>query len=113
MGDKPWKRLERYIAKRLGGRRLGATGRDSVDVITDWLAIEAKHRSALPQWLKGAVTQAQANAPRTTLPLVLLHEGGKRHDGDLVVLTLADFEKWILDSLDVKAILRARKESVT
>ena len=89
---RPFKATERVIAKRLGGERHGHLG--GADVITDWLSVECKHRKALPQWLKDALEQARRNAWGDKLPLVVLHEHGERHDDDLVLLSLADFERW-------------------
>ena len=97
MSDKAWKRAERMVAKRLGGRRVGNSGRNTEDVFHDWLSVEVKERRELPLWLQAAMAQAWHNAPSGHLPLVVLHELGQRHDGDLVVLRLADFEAWFGD----------------
>ncbi len=51
-------------------------------------------RQRLPSWLQAAMAQARANAPAGRLPVVILHKLGQRHDDDLVVLRLADFEEW-------------------
>ena len=90
-----FKTTERQIAKRLGGERHGHLG--GADVITDWLSVECKHQKALPKWLKDALGQAKRNAEDGQLALVLLHEHGARHDDDLVLLSLADFQKWFGD----------------
>ena len=92
-----WKRTERAIARRLNGKRLGATGMATPDVVTERLAVEVKHRRELPEWLKGALAQAVNNAG-DRLPLVVLHEAGQRHADDLVVMRLADFEQTILQT---------------
>lgn len=55
-----WKQTERAIARRLNGKRLGATGTATVDVMTDRLAVEVKHRRELPGWLKDALAQGVA-----------------------------------------------------
>ena len=97
MTDKSWKATERAIAARLGGERCPVSGRqrgDVPDVAHQWLAIECKHRQTLPAWLKDAMAQARAAAHDGRLPVAVLHEGGSRHDGDLVVLRLADFVDW-------------------
>lgn len=94
MTDKSWKASERSIARRLGGRRVGCTGRNTEDVAHCWLSVECKSRRRLPTWLKAALQQAKVNAPAGRLPLVVLHQVGQRHDGDLVLLSLADFEEW-------------------
>jgi len=93
MTDKTWKQVERAIAVRLNGRRQGAVGRRGPDVLSDWLAVEVKHRRRLPQWLKTALTQARTGAGER-LPIVVLHEAGLRHADDLVLMRLADFELW-------------------
>jgi len=90
-----WKAHERRIARRLGGRRVGPTGAATPDVVTDQLAVECKHRATLPAWLAGAMAQAVDNAPEDLTPVVVLHEHGKRADGDLVIVRLADFERLI------------------
>jgi len=94
MADRLWKKCERAIARRLGGQRVGPTGRGGPDVVTDWCSVEVKTRKTLPAWLKEAVHQAVAGAWGDRLPLVVLHQKGQRHDGDLVVLRLRDFEDW-------------------
>ena len=94
VAEKTWKMTERTIAKRLGGERLPVNGRgNQPDVQTPWLAIEVKHRKALPGWLKDAVRQAVARGGRK-LPLVVLHEHGASHGEDIVCLRLADFMDW-------------------
>jgi len=94
MTDKTWKQVERAIAVRLNGRRQGAVGRRGPDVLSDWLAVEVKHRRRLPQWLKTALTQARCGAGERLLAIVVLHEAGQRHADDLVVLRLGDFQDW-------------------
>ena len=93
MADTTWKQTERAIARRLNGKRQGATGRTGADVTTSWLAVEVKHRRRLPQWLKDALAQARTGAGER-LPIAILHESGRRHADDLVVLRLADFQDW-------------------
>jgi len=93
MTDKTWKQVERTIARRLNGRRQGATGRRGPDVLTAWLAVEVKHRKRLPAWLKDAQRQART-AAGDRLPLVILHEAGQRHSDDLVLIRLGDFQDW-------------------
>lgn len=87
-----FKTTERQIAKRLGGDRHGHLG--GADVVTEWLSVECKHRKTLPKWLKDALEQAKRNAEEQQLPVVILHEHGARHDDDLVLLSLGDFQKW-------------------
>jgi len=91
MADKTWKAVERAIAKRLGGERVGPSGKSTADVITPTLAVEVKMRRRLPAWLTDAMAQAAA-ASDGRLPILVLHQKGQRHDGDLVILRLSDFE---------------------
>lgn len=96
MPDATWKAVERRIAGRLRGQRQSnhALGLQTSDVETAWLSVEIKHRRRLPAWLRAAVDQAARNATEDKLAIVLLHEKGRRHDNDLVVVRLADFEDW-------------------
>ena len=95
MTDKLWKQTERAIAKTLKGTRVPINGRGSQpDVRCDWLAIECKERQQVPAWLKAALQQAAAGAEPAQLPIVVLHEKGKHHSSDLVVMTLSDFKEW-------------------
>ena len=93
MTDKVWKQTERAVARRLNGRRQGATGKATADVVSGWLSVEVKHRKRLPEWLKTALDQARTGAGER-LPIVVLHEAGLRHADDLVLMRLADFQEW-------------------
>jgi len=88
-----WKVVERRTAAALGGHRLGATGAANPDVLAPGLAVECKHRAALPTWLTGALAKIRQQAGRDKLGMVVLHESGARDS--LVVLSLADFRaRW-------------------
>jgi hypothetical protein len=87
-----FKGVERAIAKRLNGDRIGQYG--GADVQTDWFTVEVKSRKTLPQWIRDAIAQSKRNAGISQLPIVILHQVGQRHDADLVVMALADFENW-------------------
>ncbi len=98
MTDKRWKRTERSIAKRLGGERVPITGRqrgDAPDIRHPILSLEIKDRKRLPNWLHDAAAQAQAaKTDKEQLAVVVLHEAGKRHDDDVVVVKFKDFCEW-------------------
>jgi len=94
-----WKDAERRTARKLGGERVGCTGRHTPDVITDWLAVEVKHRRRLPVWIAEAVASARQHAGQDRLGIAVLHEHGK-HDS-LVVLSLADFREWFGETEEV------------
>jgi hypothetical protein len=96
--DKAWKRNERAIARRLSGERVPVTGRqrgDVPDVKHNRLAIECKHRKSLPAYLRDAIAQSQAAKRGDQLPIAILHESLSRHDDDLVVMRLSEFEIWL------------------
>jgi hypothetical protein len=94
------RRAERNAARVLGGRRVGNSGKATEDVSSDWLACEVKSRQTLPEWLKGAMRQAEGAAARHVkprLPLVVLHEVGGRAVDDLVLLRAGDWAAWFGD----------------
>ena len=84
------KAIERTLAKRLGGLRIGILGKE--DIITEKFAIEVKSRKKVVIW--NWYQQAIKNA-KGKIPLLIIHVTGKRHDEDLVVVSLADFERLI------------------
>lgn len=94
MADKTWKAVERRIAQRLSGRRVGCTGGATADVLTEYFSVEVKTRKRLPALLREGMAQAMANAASLTVPLLVLHELGRKHDDDLVIMRLEDFEEW-------------------
>ena len=100
MSDKAWKATERAVAAMIGGKRVPITGRqrgDVPDIQHPWLSPEIKHRQTLPAWIHDAISQAIAAAKSDQLPIVVLHEKGKRHTSDLVVMQLGDFQDWFGD----------------
>ena len=96
MANSTWKNCERAIAAKIGGVRLSnhGLGLQTPDVETEAYSVEVKSRKVLPAWLTGAVAQAVRNASAGKLPLVVLHEVGRRHDNDLVILRMGDFQEW-------------------
>lgn len=97
MSDKAWKRSERKVAAIVGGVRVPVSGHqrgDVPDVSHPWLSIECKHRKTLPALIHGAMNQARAAARSDQLPVAIVHESGRRHASDLVVIRLGDFYDW-------------------
>ncbi|MBC7235020.1 MAG: hypothetical protein H5T69_04200 [Chloroflexi bacterium] len=94
--SKTWKDVERAVAGRLRGQRVSnrAPGEAGPDVVTTAFAVEVKHRKKLPQWIEEAMLQAESNCPSGLLPLLVLHESGRHHEADLVILRLGDFQEW-------------------
>lgn len=89
-----WKAVERAVAEILGGERVPVTGRargSAPDIAHESLAIEVKHRKAMPAWLLDAMAQAVASkrAPEQ-LPIVVLHPKGARYVDSLVIVRLGD-----------------------
>jgi len=84
------KKVERAIAKRLKGRRVGILGQE--DVLTDQFVVEVKTRKKFTAW--SWYQQAVKNA-KGKIPLVIVHISNKHHNNDLVILSLKDFEKLI------------------
>ena len=72
------------------GRQRG----DTPDVAHPWLSVEVKHRKSLPTWLLDAMDQARAAAGSDQLAVSILHEAGRRHDDNLVLVRLGDFREW-------------------
>jgi hypothetical protein len=92
-----WKKSELVIAKRLGGKRAGPTGKIGSDVLHDWLAIEVKERKRKAAWLEDMLLQTTKAARPGQLPIVILHWLNARHNSDIVLLRLKDFEEWFGD----------------
>jgi len=85
------KAVERALAERLGGRRVGILGQEDI-FIGDLFSVEVKSRKsvAIYDWFQQAVKNAKGK-----IPLLIVHITGKHHDNDLVVMSLKDFEKII------------------
>lgn len=84
------KATERYIATRLGGRRLGTLGQEDVDTSHFSVECKAYKRFSIRKFLD----QAIRNASHGKTPLLVLHEHGTRHNDDMVVMRLQDWEDW-------------------
>lgn len=96
MTDKSWKRAEREVARRLGGRRIPVSGRqrgDAPDIEHLTLSIEVKHRESLPAWLLDAMDQARASCRDEQLAIAVLHQRGMRYEQSLVVIDLSSLAR--------------------
>ena len=94
MADKQWKRTERRIAAKFGGKRTGSSGQNLGDVQTPWLCLEVKERRRLPGYILEAVSQARGKANSAQLPAAILHQTGTVID--LVVVDSRDFLDWFV-----------------
>ena len=84
------KRCEAAIAKELSGTRRGVLGGHDVDAGP--FAVEVKSRAAFVG--SGFMEQAVRNCPTRKTPIVVVHITGKRHEGDLVMMRLRDWQEW-------------------
>lgn len=89
---------ERALAKRLNGQRVGNSGKATADVQAGWLCVEAKsRRRPLPAEIRDAIGQAVKAAKPEQLAIAVFHQLHCRHDDDIVMLRLSDFEAWFGD----------------
>jgi hypothetical protein len=87
------KATEKAIAKRIGGKRVGIFGGEDIDAGP--FSVEVKDRSV---FVGGSfMAQAVRNCPQGKTPLVIVHVTGARHDGDLVIMRMRDWEEWFGD----------------
>ncbi len=92
MPEKPWKRAERQVAKRLGGERVKRQGERAPDVVTPYLVADVKMRKRLPRWITDAIFRIRSlHGPRKMRILILEEEG---FPYTLVVMELTDFKQW-------------------
>ncbi|MBP7232194.1 MAG: hypothetical protein KBA28_09705 [Syntrophaceae bacterium] len=84
------KKTEQNIAKIIGGKRLGILGKD--DVQTDAFSFEIKDRLKFSG--TGFMEQAVRNCAENKTPAVIVHVTGTRHDDDLVMMRLKDWQDW-------------------
>lgn len=99
MAEKLWKFWERKIAAYIGGRRVPVTGRqrgDAPDIEHNWLSVEVKMRSKLPNWLFDARAQAEASAKPRQLPVQIYVQKGMEVGDAFIVCRLKDFkDHWL------------------
>jgi hypothetical protein len=95
---KDWKACERKVAALLGGTRIPVSGRGrdhSPDIHHERLSIEVKSRRKLPAWLEDAMRQAEASAKDGQVPVVVLHQDGRKYRDSFVVCRLRDFAGYL------------------
>lgn len=80
---------QRYIAKRLNGRNVGILGQEDVMLENGNFSIECKERVGFAG--KKFMEQSIKNA-RGKIPIVIVHVLNEKHDDDLVLIRLIDFE---------------------
>ncbi len=82
------KATESSLAKRMSAKRVGIYGGE--DLKHDTWSIEVKNREKCVA--TGWMTQAIRNCDIFKMPMVILHINGARHDTDLVMVRLKDWE---------------------
>ena len=84
--------VQSVIAKRLGGKNVGTIeGQDVAFADKPW-SVEVKHRKKFIG--RTFMKQAVKNCPKDKTPLVVVHELNSRHDEDLVLIQMKDWENW-------------------
>ena len=97
MPEKAWKRFERTVAERVGGRRIPCTGldRDGADVIAKPFHYQCKLRRGVPayltKWLAGITATATQSG---STGVVVWRAPGTPNSDALVILRLADWVAW-------------------
>ena len=90
--DKNWKRFERRVARRSGGRRISVADRETdLDVEHPYLGIECKYREKLSQYLKDWYKQAEDGSKDGQVPVVAIGEKSSSR-----IYALLDFDDLIM-----------------
>lgn len=87
-----WKNLERKTARGLNGQRVGATGKETVDVEHPLFNIECKYRAKLSfiPWYQQALKHSAKNGK---IPLLVVKQKGTH--GEYAILKMSDLERLI------------------
>ena len=97
MPEKSWKRFERTVAERVGGRRVPCTGVDraAADVIAPAFSYQCKLRKNVPDYLTRWLAGITATAAQSgTTGVVVWRAPGTLNDDALVILKLSDWVDW-------------------
>lgn len=74
-----WKNVERRVAEKLNGVRVGNRGTNTEDVEHDVFSVEVKHRKAMPKIVEDSMAQCRRNNKAGKVPLLVLHAANSRH----------------------------------
>jgi hypothetical protein len=85
------KRAEREVAKRVGGKRIGVLCGEDIEHAVFSFEVKSRQTFVASSWM----LQAVRNCPAGKCPAVVVHVHGKRHDDDMVILKMRDFEAWM------------------
>jgi hypothetical protein len=87
------KDLEKFVAKDLGGRRVGILGQEDVILHHGAFSLECKERKKIPVFIRKSMDQAIENAKKWGhRPGFVLHELGDNHEKDTVTILYKDFK---------------------
>jgi len=86
------KRYENVIADRLNLKHTGYVGYECPDAENEHMVVDTKFRSELPLWFKEPLEKLTGQA-EGRLAAVIWHEKYSRHEDDIVVMRLEDFER--------------------
>ena len=81
------KRNEAALAKILNGKRIGLLGMEDIEHHRFSFEVKSYQRYAGGRVME----QAERNAPEDKIPIAIVHEKNKRHNGDLVLMRLNTF----------------------
>ncbi len=82
------KAVEKYLAKRLGAKRIGILGAEDLSHPIFSYEIKSRKSFVALSWMN----QAKRNAPEGKIPIVVFHQKFTEHNQDLVFLKLTDWE---------------------
>lgn len=85
------KRAEKAVAEALGGKRIGALGGEDVQHEKFSIEVKSRKQHGVFKWYKQCVD----NNKDGKIPVLVIHEHGKRHENDLVCVTMKDFKELI------------------
>lgn len=96
-----WKAAERAVARMLGLRRVGNSGRQTPDAAGAHLVAEVKHgkRYRLARWVHAELTKAQTKAGAGRLGVVVIHEPGQAYGDSVVCMRLQDYADWYVSPM--------------
>ena len=95
-----WKRVEREIARLLGGVRVPLLGRQGSDLDVPYLFVEVKSRKMIGAYLwdefMAQILEGAAVAGETErLPAIVLHRPGMKYRDALLCLRVGDWERLV------------------
>lgn len=83
------KRVQRNLAKKLGGENLGILG--GFDIRLPLFSIEVKSRKRFLG--EKFMEQAERNCEKSKTPLVIVHKTNSKYEEDLVIIRLKHFKE--------------------